>query len=126
MLDVDGLADALAAWIEALRLQRPALLGNNSFGCQIIVTLAARHPWSVERTSLQGPTAPPEERTWLRQAIRWRQNQPFNPPSLGPSPGATIPKCGWRRLFRTFAHSLRDPIEARLPDPDHRVRTVRS
>jgi 2-hydroxy-6-oxonona-2,4-dienedioate hydrolase len=52
VLDVDGLADALAAWIEALRLQRPALLGN-SFGCQIIVALAAHHPWSVERAILQ-------------------------------------------------------------------------
>jgi pimeloyl-ACP methyl ester carboxylesterase len=43
VLDVGGLADALAAWLDAMDLPRVALLGN-SFGCQIIVDLAARHP----------------------------------------------------------------------------------
>jgi 2-hydroxy-6-oxonona-2,4-dienedioate hydrolase len=69
-LDVPGLADALAAWLGAMRLRRPVLLGN-SFGCQIIVDLAARHPRSLAAAILQGPTAPPEERTWRMQAIRW-------------------------------------------------------
>jgi 2-hydroxy-6-oxonona-2,4-dienedioate hydrolase len=43
VLDVSGLADALAAWIETAALERVALLGN-SFACQIIVDLAARIP----------------------------------------------------------------------------------
>ncbi len=114
VLDVPGLADALAAWLEAMGLSRPALLGN-SFGCQIIVDLAARHPDRIGRAILQGPTAPPEERTWLMQTVRWRQNQPFNPPSLGPVTWGDYRKCGWIRLFRTFHHSLRDPVEAKLP-----------
>jgi len=113
VLDVAGLADALAAWVEAMGLRRPALLGN-SFGCQIIVDLAARHPQAIERAILQGPTAPPEERTWLRQAVRWHQNQPFNPPALGPVTWGDYRKCGWRRLFRTFQYSLDDPVEAKL------------
>jgi 2-hydroxy-6-oxonona-2,4-dienedioate hydrolase len=115
VLDVPGLADALAAWLEAMELRRPALLGN-SFGCQIIVDLAARHPARIGHAILQGPTAPPEERTWLKQAVRWRQNQPFNPPSLGPVTWGDYRKCGWIRLFRTFHYSLRDPIEAKLPE----------
>jgi 2-hydroxy-6-oxonona-2,4-dienedioate hydrolase len=114
ILDVAGLGDALAAWIEAMDLRRPALLGN-SFGCQIIVDVAARHPHLVEQAILQGPTAPPEERTWLWQTVRWRQNQPFNPRSLGPVTWGDYRKCGWRRLFVTFHYSLRDPVEAKLP-----------
>ena len=75
-LDVPALADALAGWIEAMALAPVALLGN-SFGCQIIADLAARHPVLVERAVL-------EERTWLWQFVRWRQNQPYNPDSLSP------------------------------------------
>jgi pimeloyl-ACP methyl ester carboxylesterase len=114
VLDVPGLADALAAWLAAMDLRRPALLGN-SFGCQIIVDLAARHPARIGYAILQGPTAPPEERTWLMQTLRWRQNQPYNPASLGPVTWGDYRKCGWIRLFRTFHYSLRDPIEAKLP-----------
>lgn len=113
VLDVAGLADALAEWIEVVGLERPALLGN-SFGCQIIVELAARHGRLLDRAVLQGPTAPPEERTWVRQAVRWQQNQPFNPPALGPVTWGDYRKCGWWRLLRTFQLSLRDPIEAKL------------
>jgi 2-hydroxy-6-oxonona-2,4-dienedioate hydrolase len=113
ILDVPGLADALAAWLEAMDLRRPTLLGN-SFGCQIIVDAAARYPHLVERAILQGPTAPPEERTWFRQTVRWRQNQPFNPPSMAPVTWSDYRKCGWRRLFVTFHYSLRDRVEAKL------------
>jgi 2-hydroxy-6-oxonona-2,4-dienedioate hydrolase len=113
VLDVPGLADGLAAWLEAMGLRRPALLGN-SFGCQIIIDLAVRHPERIGCAILQGPTAPAKERTWLMQAVRWRQNQPFNPPSLGPVTWGDYRKCGWIRLFRTFHYSLLDPIEAKL------------
>ena len=61
VLDVPGLADALAAWMRAARIARAALLGN-SFGCQIIADLAARYPELVERVVLQGPTIPPDLR----------------------------------------------------------------
>lgn len=49
---------------------------------------------------LQGPTAPPSERTWLWQFLRWRQNQRWNPPSLGPP---------------TFRLGLLDHLEDKLP-----------
>ena len=88
-LDVPGLAEALAGWIRAAGLEPVALLGN-SFGCQIIADLAARHPRLVERAVLQGPTTPPQDRPWLRQFVVWRQNQPFNPDRSRRSPGATI------------------------------------
>jgi pimeloyl-ACP methyl ester carboxylesterase len=113
-LDVPGLADALAAWLGAMALRRPVLLGN-SFGCQIIADLAARHPGRLARAVLQGPTTPPDERSWLWQFRRWRQNQPHNPRALDPVTWGDYRKCGYRRLLQTFRHSLRDPIEAKLP-----------
>jgi 2-hydroxy-6-oxonona-2,4-dienedioate hydrolase len=112
-LDVPELADALAAWLRAVGLAPAALLGN-SFGCQIIADLAARHPDLVERAVLQGPTTPPDERSWLWQFVRWRQNQPFNPDALGPITWDDYRKCGYRRLLQTFRHQLRDPIERKL------------
>ena len=57
---------------------------------------------------------PPEERTWRMQALRWQQNQKFNPPSLGPVTWSDYRKAGWIRTLKTFHYSLRDPIEAKL------------
>ena len=82
VLDVSELADWLSDWMLAIRLERASLLGN-SFGCQVIADLAARYPARVERAIIQGPTTPPEERSWFWQFVRWRQNQRFNPSSLG-------------------------------------------
>jgi 2-hydroxy-6-oxonona-2,4-dienedioate hydrolase len=113
VLDVPGLADALAAWIDAASLGRASLLGN-SFACQIIVDLAARHPARVARCVIQGPTTPPEERTWLWQFVRWRQNNRYNPPELGPVTWGEYPKSGYLRVLRTFHHSLRDRPEDKL------------
>ena len=79
VLEVPELADVLAAWMEATGLAGVALLGN-SFGCQIIADLAARHTERVERAVLQGPTTPPEERPWFWQFVRWRQNQRCDEP----------------------------------------------
>jgi 2-hydroxy-6-oxonona-2,4-dienedioate hydrolase len=57
-LNVCELSDSLAAWIGEIGLQRATLVGN-SFGCQVIVDLAVRHPERVKRTVLQGPTMNP-------------------------------------------------------------------
>ena len=50
-LDMAGLSDALAAWMDALGLEGAALVGN-SIGCQIIAELAVRRPELVERAVL--------------------------------------------------------------------------
>ncbi len=114
ILDVDGLADGLAGWMAAAGIARAALLGN-SFGCQVILALAERHPSRVTCCVLQGPTAPPEERTWFWQAVRWRQNNRFNPPELGPVSYGDYRRAGYLRTLRTFQFSLRDRPEERLP-----------
>ena len=114
VLDIPGLADALAAWMASVGVDRAALVGNSQ-GCQIIADLAARHPERVECAVLQGPTTPPGERTWLQQFIRWRQNAPYNPPELDPVTYPEYRRCGYGRLWQTFRHSLKDRIEDKLP-----------
>lgn len=114
-LDVPGLADALARWITAAGIGRAALLGN-SFGCQIIADCAARYPERVERAVLQGPTTPPEERSWFWQYVRWRQNNRYNPHSLMLPTLRDYWECGPRRILQTFQYGLEDHIEDKLPN----------
>lgn len=114
VLDVPGLADGLLAWMDAAQLERVALLGN-SFGCQIIADFAARYSERVSAAVLQGPTTPPNERSWLWQFVRWRQNSPYNPPDMDPVTWPEYKMSGYLRVLRTFRHSISDPVEEKLP-----------
>jgi 2-hydroxy-6-oxonona-2,4-dienedioate hydrolase len=114
VFDVPELADWLAAWMPVIGLERAALLGN-SFGCQVIADLASRYPDRVEAAILQGPTTPPDERSWFWQFIRWRQNQRYNPSSLGSVTYDDYKKCGLRRMYRSFLSQLTDRIEDKAP-----------
>jgi pimeloyl-ACP methyl ester carboxylesterase len=58
VFDVTEHADHLAAWLEASGLPPVAVLGN-SFGCQVAVELAVRHPDRVGVPILIGPTMDP-------------------------------------------------------------------
>ncbi|HKH20107.1 MAG TPA: alpha/beta hydrolase [Gammaproteobacteria bacterium] len=64
IFNVPELADWLVSWMPAIGLERASLLGN-SFGCQVIADLAARHSDRVQQAILQGPTTPPEQRSWF-------------------------------------------------------------
>ena len=123
-LTMPELADALAAWMRAVGLGAAPLLGNSQ-GCQVIANLAVQHPDLVAAAVLQGPTSPPEERTWPRQAVRWRQNGRFNPPDLGPLTWPEYRWAGYLRVLRTFHYSLKDAIEERLPQVRAPVLVVR-
>ena len=124
VLNVAELADCVADWMMAVGLERGALLGN-SFGCQVIVDLAARYPRRVERAILQGPTTPPDERSWLWQFVRWRQNQRYNPKSLAPITYEDYKKCGLRRMYSSFHYQLTDRIEDKAPRIEAPVLVIR-
>jgi len=124
VLDVPELADWLARWLAAVGLDDAALLGN-SFGCQVIADLAARYPGRIAAAILQGPTTPPEERSWFWQFIRWRQNQRHNPRSLGSVTNEDYKKCGVRRMYGSFNSQLSDRIEDKAPRIESPVLVVR-
>jgi pimeloyl-ACP methyl ester carboxylesterase len=70
VLDVTEHADHLADWLQAADLSPVAVLGN-SFGCQVAVELAVRHPDQVRGLVLVGPTMDLAARTAPRQILRW-------------------------------------------------------
>lgn len=117
VLDVNGLADSLAAWIEGMQLHaRIALLGN-SLACQIIAAALDRHPTVAHTAILQGPTTPPDERSIFWQLVRWRQNLRYDPADMKAISRDDYVNCGRLRLWTTFYLALRDAMEERL----HRI-----
>lgn len=114
ILNVPEMADWLDAWMNAIGLAQASFLGN-SFGCQVIADLAARHPQRVERALLQGPTTPPDERSAFWQFIRWRQNNAYNPDWLGDVTEDDYEKAGLWRLYRSFIYQVTDRIEDKAP-----------
>lgn len=113
-LTVPDLADWLLAWMDAIGLERPHMLGN-SFGCQILADLAMRHPERVERLILQGPTMDPHARTAVRQVSRWLATSIFERKSEGLVLLRDFADLGLRRLVGMVEIGLNDPIEERLP-----------
>jgi pimeloyl-ACP methyl ester carboxylesterase len=110
--DVDRLGDALAAWMRAVALD-PAVLVGHSFGCQIAVACAARHPRRVRSLVLQGPTIDATARGILPQLARFLQNAPQEPGAFA----ALLEQAdaGLRRALHSFRAAFADAIEERLP-----------
>jgi pimeloyl-ACP methyl ester carboxylesterase len=74
VLDVADHANHLAAWLETAGLP-PVVVVGNSFGCQVAVELAMRHPDQVRGLVLVGPTmdrrrVPPPARSCGGSATR--------------------------------------------------------
>lgn len=107
-------ADMVAGVIRELAGGRAGLVGN-SYGCQIITTLAIRHPERAARAVLQGPTLDPVAGHGPRQFARWMINT-FREGTTQPS--QTFEQWGQAGL-RVFAGTMlsmfRDRIEQRLP-----------
>lgn len=113
-LTIIELADALAAWMDAIGLEKATLLGN-SMGCQIIANFALRYPQRIERAILVGPTMDPQARTAHQEIVRWLLNIPGEPISLFPVVFLDYLQIGFRRFVQTFRYALQDRIEEHLP-----------
>jgi len=114
VLDVTEHADHLADWLQAADLSPVAVLGN-SFGCQVAVELAVRHPDRVRGLILVGPTADPAARTASRQILRWLRDTAREDPLQLPILVRDVRDAGLHRVVGTLVHALRDPIEDKLP-----------
>jgi pimeloyl-ACP methyl ester carboxylesterase len=114
VLDVTEHADHLAEWLEAADLSPVAVLGN-SFGCQVAVELAVRHPDHVGGLVLVGPTMDPAARTATRQILRWLRDTAREDPLQLPILLRDVRDAGLHRVVGTLVHALRDPIEDKLP-----------
>ncbi len=112
-LDVPGLADALSHWMFDNQLA-PAIVIGISFGSQVAVDLAVRHPAAVDRLVLVGPTVDPKARSATRLALRWARNAPRYSPRLAPTVVHDFIDAGPWRSARTLRRALQDPVEEKL------------
>ena len=112
-LDVPGLADALAGFLDQLGLaSADVTLVANSLGCQVIAALAEYAPGQAPLVFI-APTLDPATRNhfWrslLRAAIR-------EPLSLLPILVVDYLRFGLRRFVATSRYALADDITRRLP-----------
>lgn len=100
-LTVRELADALAAWMHEVGVQRAAFVGN-SLGCEVLVELALAYPQLVDRLVLQGPTPDPEARGIIRQIVGFFFIAPFERWSLAWVALADYARSGIRRYILTL------------------------
>ena len=130
-LDVPGLADALWRWLFDNDLA-PAIVVGVSFGSQVAVELAVRHPAAVDRLALVGPTFDPKARSASRLTLRWARNAPRWSPRLAPTVVHDLIDAGPWRSLRTLREALGDRVERKLsrveaptlvvrPERDHLV-----
>jgi 2-hydroxy-6-oxonona-2,4-dienedioate hydrolase len=109
ILDLPGLADALARWMECLELPPAAFIGN-SFGCQVLAQFAVRHPQLVERLVLVGPTTDPRARSAPKLLARWSLEAPQES-RMAPLLMKDYALAGVRRTLATFRMVLDSKIE---------------
>jgi 2-hydroxy-6-oxonona-2,4-dienedioate hydrolase len=114
ILALSELADALAAWMDAMRFSSAHLVAN-SFGCQVLAEFALRHARRVDRLVFQGPTVDPKARTLGKQLIRLLRNTPSEAGGLGWITIVDYVKAGMRRIRATMRMAIEDRIEDKLP-----------
>ncbi len=113
VLSVPQLAAALLEWMDAAEIPKAHLLGN-SFGCQVIVELASRHPERVGRLVLTGPALDPAIRTFWKPIARLAQDGFYEPALIAPTLYDFL-EMGPRRVWGTYHAALADRIEDKLP-----------
>lgn len=112
-LDLPALAEVLEAWMQAIDIRRAAVIAN-SFGCQVAVELAVRHPEAVARLILQGPTVDSGARTLWRQFRRLVANSRREPRGMAVIARHDWAKVGVRRLYRMARMAVADRMEDKL------------
>jgi 2-hydroxy-6-oxonona-2,4-dienedioate hydrolase len=124
ILNMAGLADVLAEWMQAMSIESAVLVGN-SMGCQIIVELALRHPELISHTILQGPTVDPKAPSIIAQFLRLLRDLPREPLRFLFIAFEDYLKCGIVRSIRIFEYAIDQHIEEKLPYVDIPVLVVR-
>jgi 2-hydroxy-6-oxonona-2,4-dienedioate hydrolase len=113
-LSISELADALAAWLDAVGIDRAACVGN-SMGCQVLLDLASRAPERVDRLVLVSPTIDAERRSGPEQLACLLRDVPHEPLSLLPIVAFDYLTFGPIRFVETGRFALADRPEDKLP-----------
>lgn len=106
-------ADVIDMLMDALN-ETTAVLVANSFGAQIAVEFAVRHPGRVERLVLIGPGVDSHGRTPFHQLVRFIRNSRLEDAWVQ-GMSEDYFKSGPRRIIETAWYALRNHLEERLP-----------
>ena len=120
-LDMAQLSDALGAWLDEQRFDRPPLLGH-SLGSQVVSELADRSPDRVGPLVLVSPTVDPATRDHLVWATI--RDAPREPPSLLWIATVEFLRTGLLRFAATGRFALADRVEERLRRIEQRTLVV--
>lgn len=123
-LGIAGAADVLA---ELLGRDdgAPVPIVANSYGCQVALMLAERHPELVGPLVLIGPTVDPRYRAWSIHAVRLGLDSVREPPRLWRILIGDYARMGLRPLVATARAALEDRPEERVSRLDTPVLVVR-
>jgi pimeloyl-ACP methyl ester carboxylesterase len=124
ILDVPGLADALASWLRIRAPGRANMVGN-SLGCQVILDLAARFPELIERAVLIGPTTDPGVRNLFFLLARGVLDLPQESAALHPILVKDYLQAGLVRTMWTLQAGVDDPLMSKLSRVQSPVLVVR-
>jgi pimeloyl-ACP methyl ester carboxylesterase len=111
---VRRLGDALEAWLDAAGLARPSAFVANSFGCQLVLDLAARHPERVPRLVLVGPTVDRHARSIPHHAARLALDITREPVGLLAIQSLDYSLHLAKSGVGGFVEMMRDPVESKL------------
>jgi Predicted hydrolases or acyltransferases (alpha/beta hydrolase superfamily) len=112
-LDIDALADAAAAVLDAWGWERPVHVLANSMGCQVALALAHRHPRRVFSLTLQGPTVRRGYAELSRYAYGLACDLPLETPRYVATQVRMWAQMGFRRYLATSLHMVEDAPLAR-------------
>jgi 2-hydroxy-6-oxonona-2,4-dienedioate hydrolase len=110
---IAALADAVVEFAVAAGHERVSLVAN-SFGAQVAVEAALRHPGSVARLVLLAPTVDPAARGLAAQYVRWQRNAPDEHLSVLPIMARDLADIGPSRAAGLLRLMLDDRIEDKL------------
>ncbi len=123
-LDVAGLADSLAAWMDAADLASPAIVANSS-GCQFAVDFASRYPERCGPLVLLGPALAPSDGSTPARMMRRLADGVREPPSLSVIMAQDYRTFGLLRALRSLRSARGDTPGQKLPQVRTPVLVVR-
>lgn len=113
-LDIGELAQALAAWMEAMGLRRATVVGH-SLGCQVAAHAVAARPELASRLILIGPTADPAARSRKAQGMRGLRTAAYERPGSTVLMARDYVRAGVDVLREESRDMVEDRLEKVLP-----------